>query len=83
MNFNLSHLILNNNLDYIVLTEIGRYRLDIIDNDRLLQQLFGNFMNQKLELYMGFNTHEKIPGFYQHGGTFSLYTGDLIGHIIN
>ena len=50
-----------------------------LPEDKIVPQRFhSHFMSQQLDSTTTFNRHDSLPGPYQHGGTSSITTGNII-----
>ena len=65
--------------DYIGITDTVRNWPYLPEDDRITQIFCDHFMSQQLDATTSYNCHKSLPGPYQHGGTSSLTTGNLIG----
>eukprot|EP00957_Ditylum_brightwellii_P183482 13976268-Ditylum_brightwellii.AAC.2 len=63
------------------LADLGRNWFLINDEDRPPARFRGHFHQGKLAITTAHNTHDKISGKYQVGGTASITTGNLDGKL--
>eukprot|EP00957_Ditylum_brightwellii_P005140 391467-Ditylum_brightwellii.AAC.1 len=63
------------------LADLGRNWSLINDEDRPLARFRGHFHQGELAITTAHNTHDKILGKYQVGGTASITTGNLVGKL--
>ena len=66
-------------IDHSGIDDIGRHWPYLPEDDRIPQIFCSHFMSQKLDATTAYNCHDSLSGTYQHGGTSSLTTGNLIG----
>ena len=69
----------DNKFDNVGLDETGRNFTYLPDNKIIPHRFSGNFMSQQLDSIYAYNHNYTLSGAYQHGGTTSLKTGNLIG----
>ena len=66
-------------MDHIGLDETGRQYHYLLEDDRITQRFGGHCMSKKLDATISYILHNLLSGPYQHGGTLTLTTGNLIG----
>ena len=71
----------DNEFDHVGLVDTKRHCTSIPYEKITTHRLCGKIMRQQIDTTAAYNYHDSLSGPYQHGGTSSLTTVNLIGRI--